>query len=138
MGNLYGNLYAANLIILVHHTQISYPNTQFSLLGQVLTLRERLRTHKVFTKDQCFYLNYHKFSIKSYVVDVYKNRLGEAILIHIKTYDFMEKYRNFSLFIILIPSPGFPHFYYMLGGNLGSLFYGDVSVMSVVVFSFTS
>ena len=47
------------------------------------SLRECLRTHKVFTKDQCFYLNYHKFSIKSYVVDVYKNRLGEAILIHI-------------------------------------------------------
>ena len=37
----------------------------------VATLRERLRTHKVFTKDQCFYLNYHKFSIKSYVLDVY-------------------------------------------------------------------
>ena len=34
-------------------------------------LRERLRTHKVFTKYQCFYLNYHKFSIKSYVLDVY-------------------------------------------------------------------
>ena len=29
-------------------------------------LRERLRSHKVFTKDQSFYLNYHKFSIKSY------------------------------------------------------------------------
>ena len=36
-----------------------------------LTLRERLRTHKILTKDQCFYLNYHKFSIKSYVLDVY-------------------------------------------------------------------
>ena len=35
------------------------------------SLRERFRTHKVFTKDQCFYLNYHKFSIKSYVLDVY-------------------------------------------------------------------
>ena len=35
------------------------------------TLQERLRTHKVLTKDQCFYLNYHKFSIKSYVLDVY-------------------------------------------------------------------
>ena len=35
------------------------------------SLRERLRTQKVFTKDQCFYLNYHKFSIKSYVLDVY-------------------------------------------------------------------
>ena len=37
----------------------------------IYTLRERLRTHKVFTKDQCFYLNYRKFSIKSYVLDVY-------------------------------------------------------------------
>ena len=37
----------------------------------VFTLRERLRTHKVFIKDKCFYLNYHKISIKSYVVDVY-------------------------------------------------------------------
>ena len=26
-----------------------------------------------------------------------------------------------SLFIILIPTPDFPHFYYMLGANLGSL-----------------
>ena len=47
------------------------------------TLREHLRTHKIFTKDQCFYLNYSKFSIKSYVLDMYLNRLGEAILIHI-------------------------------------------------------
>ena len=45
------------------------------------------------------------------------------------TYDFMEKYRIFLLFIILIPTPDFPYFYYMLGGNLGSLRYGDVSVM---------
>ena len=29
--------------------------------------------------------------------------------------------------------PRFPHFYYMLGGNLGSLLYGDVSVMVVLV-----
>ena len=35
------------------------------------SLCERLRTYIVFTKDQYFYLNYHKFSIKSYVVDVY-------------------------------------------------------------------
>ena len=41
-----------------------------------------------------------------------------------------REYRIFSLFIILIPTPDFPHFYYMLGRNLGSLLYGDVSVMS--------
>ena len=34
------------------------------------SLRERLRTHKTYTKDQSFYLNYHKFSIKSYVLEV--------------------------------------------------------------------
>ena len=39
--------------------------------GPKYTLRERLRTDKVFTKYQCFYLNYHKFSIKSYFLDVY-------------------------------------------------------------------
>ena len=39
-----------------------------------------------------------------------------------------------SIFIILIPTPDFPHFYYMLGGNLGSLMYGDVSVMTLCLF----
>ena len=34
-------------------------------------------------KAQCFYLDYHKLSIKSYVLDVYYIRLSEAILIHI-------------------------------------------------------
>ena len=38
---------------------------------------------KFLQKTQCFYLDYHKFSIKSYVLDVYYNRLSEAILIHI-------------------------------------------------------
>ena len=46
--------------------------------------------------------NFQYFSIKSYVVDVYSNRLTKA---------------------------DFPHFYYMLGGNLGSFLYGDVSMM---------
>ena len=43
----------------------------------------------------------------------------------------MEKYGKLSIFIILIPTPDFPHFtiHDMLGGNLGSLLYGDVSVM---------
>ena len=94
-----------------HFHKLTYTNrtnTRQSLVtvlhtsGQIMlkcTLRERLRTHKVFTIDQCFYLNYHKFSIKSFVLDV-----------------------------IRIASD-FPHFYYMLGGNLGSLLYGDVSVM---------
>ena len=41
------------------------------ILNLPRTLRERLRTDKVFTKDQCFCLNYYKFSIKSYVLDLY-------------------------------------------------------------------
>ena len=44
----------------------------------------------------------------------------------------MENFRNFSIFIIiLIPTPDFPHFYFMLGGNLVSLLYGDVFVMLI-------
>ena len=41
---------------------------------------------------------------------------------------------NFLFFIIFIPTPDFPHFHYMLGGNLGSLLYGDVSVMYVIFY----
>ena len=32
-------------------------------------------------------------------------------------------------FLFSIPTPGFPHFYYMLGANLVLLLYGEVSVM---------
>ena len=63
--------------------EISLLITKFFTNERAGPLRERLRTHKVFTKDQYFYINYYKISIKSYVLDVYKNRLGEAILIHI-------------------------------------------------------
>ena len=30
-----------------------------------------------------------------------------------------------------MPTPGFPHFYYMLGANLGLRLYGKVSVMII-------
>ena len=54
---------------------VYYLNVSFSRLmtsfGPGRALRERLRTNSVFTIDQSFYLNYHKFSIKSYVLDVY-------------------------------------------------------------------
>ena len=36
---------------------------------------------------------------------------------------------NNQIFINSIPNPDFPHFYYMLGGNLGSFLYGDVTLM---------
>ena len=40
------------------------------------------------------------------------------------------KLRYKLYFPFSIPTPGFPHFYYMLGANLGLLLYGEVSVMS--------
>ena len=43
----------------------------FSMFVHYVNVSVLKTTHKVFTKDQCFYLNYHKFSIKSYVLDVY-------------------------------------------------------------------
>ena len=46
----------------------------------------------------------------------------------------MILWRNIEIFLsffILIPTPDFLHFYYMLGGNLRSLLYGDVSVMKI-------
>ena len=56
-----------------------------------------------------------------------ENRLGEAIPIHTHNILFYGEISNFC--IIFIPTPDFPHFYYMLGGNLVSLLYGDVSVI---------
>ena len=39
------------------------------------------------------------------------------------------KLRYKLYFSFSVPTPGFPHFYYMLGANLGLLLYGEVSVM---------
>ena len=79
-----------------------------SIIGS--SLRERLRTQTVFTKDQCFYLNYHKFSIKSYVLDVYWNRLSEAILIHIHNIRFYEEILKIIHFYHFDSDPRFPPF----------------------------
>ena len=55
------------------------------------SLRESLRTHKFFTKDKCFYLNYHKFSIKSCVLDVYYCASVRRFKCTSTTCDFIEK-----------------------------------------------
>ena len=39
---------------------------------------------------------------------------------------------------LLIPISGFPHFHYILGANLGSLFHGDVSVIGANLCKFES
>ena len=44
------------------------------------------------------------------------------------------KLRDKLYFSFSIPTPGFPHFYYMLGANLRLLLYGVVSVMFVESF----
>ena len=46
-------------------------NRDLLAISRNVTLRERLRTHQVFTKYQCFYRIYHKLSIKSYVLGMY-------------------------------------------------------------------
>ena len=42
------------------------------------------------------------------------------------------KLRYKLYFSFSIPTPGFPHFYYILGANLGLLLYGEVSVMGTL------
>ena len=49
----------------------------------------------------------------------------------------MEKILKITYFIIFIPTPDFPHFYTMLGGNLGSLLYRDVSMMLMLQYHYT-
>ena len=65
------------------------------------------------------------------VGDVYENRLNEAILIHIHNIWFYGEILKIITFIILIPILDFSYFNNMRGANLGSLLYGDASVMYV-------
>ena len=74
------------------------------------SLRERLHTHKVFTKKKCFYRIHHKFSIKSYVLDVYLNHLGEGILIHIHNIRFYGEISKIFTFYHFDSDPRFPPF----------------------------
>ena len=76
------------------------------------------------------WVTYRQFPIKPYVFDMnmYKNRLGETILIdahNIKWSNIEKK----TCIIIPKMTPGFPHFHYMLDANLVSFLYGDVPVM---------
>ena len=76
----------------------------------------------MFTLCRCLY--YCHFSIKSDAVDIFKNGLGEAILIGIQDIRFYrellkKKKSKQTLFIILMPTRA----------NLGSLLYGDVHVI---------
>ena len=45
---------------------------------------------------------------------------------------FVNKIERQAIFIIFNTNPRFPHFYYMLGANLGLLLYGEVSVMTIM------
>ena len=44
-------------------------------------------------------------------------------------HDLSIELRDNLYFLFSIPTPGFPHFYYMLGANLGLPLYGEVSVL---------
>ena len=89
------------------------------IITAILTLRERLRTHKMFTKIQYYRSVFTLITISSpenhmlwmCIRIVSARRFSYTST----TYDFMEKYCKLQLFIILNPT----HFYYMLCGNLG-------------------
>ena len=56
----------------------------------------------------------------------------KQILTNINKYilhDLSIELRDNLYFSFSIPTPGFPHFYYMLGANLGLPLYGEVSMM---------
>ena len=55
---------------------------------------------------------------------MYKTNINKYIL-HVLSIKLRDKLH----FSFSISTPGFPHFYYMLGANLGVLLYGDISVM---------
>ena len=60
----------------------------------------------------------------------------KQILTNINKYIFHVlsiKLRDKLYFSSSIPTPGFPHFFYMLGANLGLVLYGEVSVMRYLV-----
>ena len=98
---------------------------------KISTLCERLCTHKVFIKYQRFNLNYHKFSIKSYVVDVYENRLARAILIHIHNIRFYGEILKIITFYHFDTNPRFTPFLLYVRCKSGVTFYGDVSVLCI-------
>ena len=56
----------------------------------------------------------------------------KQILTNINKYilhDLSIELRDNLYFSFSIPTPGFPHFYFMLGANLGLPLYGEVSMM---------
>ena len=68
-----------------------------------------------------------RFKCYNTVQNKYKTNINKYIL-HVLPLKLRDKlYSSCS-----IPTPGFPHFYYMLGANLGLLLYGEVSVMGYI------
>ena len=62
------------------------------------------------------------------IVIPYRSTYIHKYILHVSSIKLRYKlYFSFS-----IPTPGFLHFYYMLGANLGLLLYGEVSVMHSV------
>ena len=62
------------------------------------------------------HLSIHEIFNKSYYFAKLPEVLHKIILIDRHNISFMEK---LPLFIVLIPTPDFLHFYYILGANLG-------------------
>ena len=94
-------------------------------------IREHLRAHKAvgisIIPSDIVSILFINCICKLYACTLYKEKLDR----HKKdTFQHLiEILRNRLLLCLLIPMPGFPHVYYILDANLGSLLHGDNSVM---------
>ena len=72
-----------------------------------------------------FFVSPEKLTFCTYTVFALRERNINKYILHVLSIRLRYKlYFSFS-----VPKPGFPHFYSLLGANLGLLLYGEVSVM---------
>ena len=86
------------------------PHFWFSHVGA--HIHEHLRTHEAFTEywvhKRFFFHNYQQFSIKSYIVAINQNRVGEAIFY--RSPQHMILWRTFHFYYRFNTNPRFPPF----------------------------
>ena len=104
-----------------HHLKYEPPYVKPWLWSD--TLREHFRTNETFTVDQIIRdflrtCNYYQFSIKSYVLAIYYNRLGEAVIMD---HHNMNLWRNIHFFIVVI-NPRVPPFLLYVSWKTGETF----------------
>ena len=93
-----------NHLLLHRHELACYRNSHYVNVSVLIIFLQKDNIIKV------FYLNYNQFSIKSYVVDVFLNRLAEAILKHIHNIGFYGEILKLISFCHFDTDPRFPPF----------------------------